>query len=201
MCIRDSYNRLCHVRDPQAALDELNRFRILCAVNQGELGVDTINANAAAVLAAEGNNRIPGGFKSEWYHGRPILITANEHNLGLFNGDVGIAMAHKTARGKTCYVYFRDSSSETLQRYSPSRLPRYQDVYAMTIHKSQGSEFEEVLLVLPEKDTPLITRELLYTAITRAKRNLSILAPESVIRNAVSRRIKRASGLRDALWG
>ena len=198
--IHEHYNRLCHAQDPQAALDELNRFRILCAVNQGELGVDTINANAAAVLAAEGNNRIPEGFKSEWYHGRPILITANEYNLGLFNGDVGIAMVHKTASGKTCYVYFRDGSSETLQRYSPSRLPRYQDVYAMTIHKSQGSEFEEELLVLPEKDTPLITRELLYTAITRAKRKLSILAPESVIRNAVSRRIKRASGLRDALW-
>ena len=189
------------VNDPQEALDELDRFRILCAVNQGELGVDTINARAAAVLAAEGKNRIPGGFNSEWYHGRPILITANDYNLGLFNGDVGIAMALETAHDKTCHVYFRGGSAGTLQRFAPSRLPRHQDVYAMTIHKSQGSEFDEVLLVLPEKDNPLLTRELLYTGITRAKRKLSILASESVIRNAVSRRIERASGLRDALWG
>ena len=77
---------------------------------------------------------------------------------------------------------------------------RHQEVYAMTIHKSQGSEFDEVLLVLPEKDNPLLTRELLYTGITRARRKLSILASESVIRSAVSRRIERASGLRDALW-
>jgi exodeoxyribonuclease V alpha subunit len=200
-CIHEHYNRLGNARDPQEALDELNRFRVLCAVNQGELGVDTINAKAAAVLTAEENNRAAGGFKSEWYHGRPILITANDHNLGLFNGDVGIAMVLETANDKTCHVYFRGGLAEALQRFSPSRLPRHQDVYAMTIHKSQGSEFDEVLLVLPGKDNPLITRELLYTGITRAKRNLSILASESVIRNAVSRRIERASGLRDALWG
>ena len=198
--IHEHYNRLCHADDPQETLEELNRFRILCAVNQGDLGVDTINAKAAAILAGEKKNRIPGEFKSEWYHGRPILITANEHNLGLFNGDVGITMVLETAEDQTCHVYFQGGSAGALQRFSPSRLPRYQDVYAMTIHKSQGSEFDEVLLVLPEKDTPLITRELLYTGITRAKRKLSILASESVIRNAVSRRIKRASGLRDALW-
>ncbi len=198
--IHEHYNRLCNIDDPQEALDELNRFRILCAVNQGELGVDTINARAAGILDVEENSRMPVGNKSEWYHGRPILITANEHNLGLFNGDVGIAMILETANENTCHVYFQSNSAGTLQRFSPSRLPRYQDVYAMTIHKSQGSEFDEVLLVLPEKDNPLITRELLYTGITRAKRNLSILASESAIRNAVSRRIKRASGLRDALW-
>lgn len=198
--IHEHYHRLCHVNEPQEALEELNRFRILCAVNLGELGVDTINANAAAVLAEEKENRIPKGFKSEWYHGRPILITANEHSLGLFNGDVGITMVLETTNDKTSHVYFQGGAAGKLQRFSPSRLSRYQDVYAMTIHKSQGSEFDEVLLVLPEKDTPLITRELLYTGITRAKRKLSILASESVIGNAVSRRIKRASGLRDALW-
>ncbi len=198
--IHEHYRRLSNGNDPQEALDELDRFRILCAVNQGELGVDTINARAAAVLGSEEKNWIPGGFNSEWYHGRPILITANDYTLGLFNGDVGIAMALETADDKACHVYFRGGSAGPLQRFAPSRLPRHQDVYAMTIHKSQGSEFDEVLLVLPEKDNPLLTRELLYTGITRAKRKLSILASESVIRNAVSRKIERASGLRDALW-
>ena len=198
--VHGHYRGLCRVNDPQAALDELDRFRILCAVNQGELGVDTINARAAAVLAADKKNWIPGEFNAQWYHGRPILITANDYTLGLFNGDVGIAMALETAGDKACHVYFRGGAAGTLQGIAPSRLPRHQDVYAMTIHKSQGSEFDEVLLVLPEKDSPLLTRELLYTGITRAKRKLSILAAESVIRNAVSRKIERASGLRDALW-
>jgi exodeoxyribonuclease V alpha subunit len=198
--IDEHYHRLGNADAPQNALDELNRFRILCAVNQGELGVDTINAKAAAVLAAEEKNWVPGGFKSEWYHGRPILITENDYTLGLFNGDVGISMVLETTDDKACHVYFRGGPAGTLQRFAPSRLPRHQDVYAMTIHKSQGSEFDEVLLVLPEKDNPVLTRELLYTGITRAKRKLSILASESVIRSAVSRRIERASGLREALW-
>jgi len=199
--IHEHYGRLCDENDPREVLDKLNRFRILCAVNKGRMGVDTINAKAAAGLAAKENNRVPGGFKPEWYHGRPILITANDYNLGLFNGDVGIAMIFETANDKTCHVYFRSGSAGTLQRFAPSRLPRHQDVYAMTVHKSQGSEFDEVLLVLPEKDNPVLTRELLYTGITRARRKLSILASESVIRSAVSKQIERASGLRDALWG
>ena len=144
--------------------------------------------------------RAPGGLKPEWYHGRPVLITANDYNLGLFNGDVGIAMVLETAQGKTCHVYFHGGPCRGAATICASRLPRHQDVYAMTIHKSQGSEFDEVLLVLPEKDNPLLTRELLYTAITRARRKLSILASESVIRSAISRRIERTSGLRDALW-
>ncbi len=198
--IHEHYDRLCNLNDPQEALDELNRFRILCAVNQGSLGVDILNAKAAAVRTTQEKNRVGEGFSLEWYHGRPVLITENNHSLGLYNGDVGIAMVQETARDKACHVYFQGGPAGTLQRFSPSRLPRHQDVYAMTIHKSQGSEFEGVLLVLPEKESPLLTRELLYTGITRAKRNLSILASESVIRYAISRRIVRASGLRDALW-
>jgi len=199
--IHEHYNGLCHLNDPQEALDKLNRFRILCAVNQGRMGVDTLNARSAAGLARKENIRIPGGFQSEWYHGRPILITANDYNLGLFNGDVGIAMLLETTHDKTYHVYFRHGPAGSLRRVTPSRLPRHQDVYAMTVHKSQGSEFDEVLLVLPEKDNPVLSRELLYTGITRARQKLSILASESVIRSAVSRQIERASGLRDALWG
>lgn len=199
--IHEHYDRLCGADDPRKALDGLDRFRILCAVNQGDLGVDTLNAKAAGILTAREKNRTFKGLESKWYHGRPILITENDPDLGLFNGDVGIAMTLERTHDTACQVYFRGATAGTLQRISPSRLPRHQDVYAMTIHKSQGSEFESVLLVLPERDSPLLTRELLYTGITRAKRNLSILASESAIRNAVSRRIERTSGLREALWG
>jgi len=195
------YHKLYRQNDPLEALDQLNKFRILCAVNQGALGVETLNAKAGATLTGDGEVRVPGSLSTAWYHGRPVLITANDYGLGLFNGDVGIAMLEELDTEKTCHVYFRNGSSETIQRFAPSRLPRHQAVYAMTIHKSQGSEFDEVLLVLPEKDNPLLTRELLYTGITRARRKLSILASESVIRGAVSRKIERASGLRDALWG
>jgi exodeoxyribonuclease V alpha subunit len=198
--IQVHYGKLGSINDPQKALEELNRFRILCAVNQGRLGVETLNALATAVLAGHEKKRFFGGVRSEWYHGRPILITANDYGLGLFNGDVGIAMMGEVEEEKMCHVYFQSGPSRETQRFSTSRLSHHQAVYAMTVHKSQGSEFDEVLLVLPEKDNPLLTRELLYTAITRARQKLSILASDSVIRNAVSRRIERASGLRDALW-
>jgi len=198
--IHAHYSKLYSQKDPQEALDQLNKFRILCAVNQGALGVDTLNARAGAVLTGDGKIQVPDSQSTGWYHGRPVLITANDYTLGLFNGDVGIAMLQEVDNEKTCHIYFQSGPSGTIQRFAPSRLPRHQAVYAMTIHKSQGSEFDEVLLVLPEKDNPLLTRELLYTGITRARRKLSILASESVIRSAVSRRIERASGLRDALW-
>jgi exodeoxyribonuclease V alpha subunit len=198
--IHAHYSKLGSQNDPQVALDQLNKFRILCAVNQGALGVDTLNAKAGAALTGDGEIQVPDGLSTGWYHGRPILITANDYTLGLFNGDVGIAMLQEMDSEKTCHVHFQSGPSGTIQRFAPSRLPRHQAVYAMTIHKSQGSEFDEVLLVLPEKDNPLLTRELLYTGITRARRKLSILASESVIRSAVSRQIERASGLRDALW-
>ena len=136
----------------------------------------------------------------EWYHGRPILITANNYELNLFNGDVGVAIKAEGEGENNLQVYFAKGFSSDIRSFTHGRLPQHQSVYAMTIHKSQGSEFEDILIVLPDLDMPLLTRELLYTAITRAKRNLSILATESVIRSAVSRRIERTSGLRDALW-
>ena len=194
------YSKLISQNDPLEALNQLNRFRILCAINQGALGVDTLNAKAGTALTGDVEIQVPDNLSTGWYHGRPVLITANDYTLGLFNGDVGIAMVQEVDNEKTCHVYFQSGPSGTIRRFAPSRLPGHQAVYAMTIHKSQGSEFDEVLLVLPEKDTPLLTRELLYTGITRARRKLSILASESVIRSAVSRQIKRASGLRDALW-
>jgi len=196
--IRIHYSGLAGITEPGEGLDALNRFRILCAVNRGILGVDGLNQQAMQILQ---NVSQPGsvGLLQEWYHGRPILITANNYELDLFNGDVGIALKAEEGHHQL-QVYFAESAFENIRCFAPGRLPQHQSVYAMTIHKSQGSEFEDILIVLPTSDSPVLTRELLYTGITRAKRNLSILATESVIRSAVSRRIERTSGLRDALW-
>ncbi len=198
--IQAYYGRLQGLEDPSEGLAVLNRFRILCAVNQGPLGVNVLNDLAMQTVLK--TNRGDGISKVQaWYHGRPVLITANDYELSLFNGEVGFAARTERTGQSRLQIYFAQGPSGELRCFSPARLPSHQSVYAMTVHKSQGSEFDDVLLVLPELDTPLLTRELLYTGITRTRRNLSILASESVIRSAVSRRIERTSGLRDALWG
>ncbi len=197
--IQTHYSRLHSIADPVVGLTALNEFRILCAVNKGILGVVGLNQLAMMMVLYPNQQEVSVPLQ-EWYHGRPILITANNYELNLFNGDVGVAIKAEGEGENNLQVYFAKGFSSDIRSFTPGRLPQHQSVYAMTIHKSQGSEFEDILIVLPDLDMPLLTRELLYTAITRAKRNLSILATESVIRSAVSRRIERTSGLRDALW-
>ena len=150
---------------------------------------------AEKILKAEGLID-PAG---EWYAGRPVLITSNDYHLRLFNGDVGMALPDPVAN-QELRVFF-PAPDGTLRKIHPVRLPEHETVYAMTVHKSQGSEFDKLLLLLPNRDAPVLTRELLYTGITRAKEAVEIWATEAVFRTAVSRRIERTSGLRDALWG
>ena len=137
---------------------------------------------------------------SPWYRGRPVSITRNDYNLGLFNGDIGITLPDPGSSAGELYVYFGDDAGG-VRRFPIHRLPEHETVYAMTVHKSQGSEFDHVVLILPDKDTPLLTRELIYTGLTRARHKVSIWGTESVLKAAISRRIERTSGLRDALWG
>ena len=174
----------------------MNTFKILCALNHGPHGVSGINQLAAQVLT---RNRVKGykAGTSPWYHGRPVLIRKNDYPLGLFNGDMGIVLQDPD-RKNSLAAYFKRNNKEVCN-IAPYRLPEHETAYAMTIHKSQGSEFDDVLMVLPQKDTPVLTRELFYTGITRARRNISILSSESAIKLAVSRRIERTSGLRDRL--
>ena len=127
------------------------------------------------------------------------MITRNDYNLGLFNGDMGITMPDPMSDNNDLYVFFPETSGE-LKRFLPHRLPEHETVYAMTIHKSQGSEFEDVHLVLPDKDYPILTKELIYTGITRAEKSVTIWGSENVLRASISRKIERSSGLRDALW-
>jgi exodeoxyribonuclease V alpha subunit len=128
----------------------------------------------------------------ENYAGRPILITHNDYGSSLFNGDVGVLCAEK--RSGPLYACFR-TGADSVRRVALGRLPAHESVYAMTVHKSQGSEFERVALVLPEPSSPVLTRELLYTAITRAKSSLSVYGSEAAVRAAIGRHARRSSGL------
>ncbi len=189
------YSEYLKTADPHIALERFNRFKILCAVNIGPLGVKAVNRLAEQILSREGLIQP----EQDWYLGRPVLITRNDYSLGLFNGDMGLTLPAPDSNNKDLHVYFPGSSGQ-LRRFLPHRLAEHETVFAMTVHKSQGSEFDDVLLILPEKDYPVLTRELIYTAITRARRNISIWGTEEVVRAAVSRKIERTSGLRDALW-
>ena len=179
--------------DPLEALAHLQKFRILCAVRQGPFGVENLNAIAEEVLADAG--LIPP--RRDRYRGRPIMVTQNDYNLALFNGDSGIVLPDPSADGELRAFFL--SAEGKLRRFLPSRLPVHETAFGITVHKSQGSEFASVLLILPEKDTPILTRELLYTGLTRARNGVELWASEALLRAAITRRVTRTSGLHDAL--
>jgi exodeoxyribonuclease V alpha subunit len=163
-------------------------------VRKGPYGVEELNSLAEEILAERGLI----DPVSRWYHGRPVMVTVNDYNLRLFNGDVGIALADP-GRGGEIRVFF-PAPDGGVRSLSPVRLPAHETVYAMTVHKSQGSEFDSLLLVLPAADSEILTRELIYTAVTRARSGVEIWGDEKVFVDAVGRRVRRSSGLNDALW-
>jgi exodeoxyribonuclease V alpha subunit len=126
------------------------------------------------------------------------MVTRNDYNLRLFNGDVGLILPDPASENRL-RVFFPDPVGH-FRTLHPIRLPAHESVYAMTVHKSQGSEFDRVVIILPDRDVPVLSRELLYTGITRARERVEIWGREPIVRSAVSRRIRRHSGLRDALW-
>jgi exodeoxyribonuclease V alpha subunit len=133
------------------------------------------------------------------YAGMPILVTRNDYQANLFNGDIGIILPDPTDKDNLqLWAWFIGQDNE-LRRLSPGRLPDYELAYAMTVHKSQGSEFDRVLLILPDRDSPVVTRELVYTGVTRASKRVDVWFNEEVFRASVGRKAVRASGLRDAL--
>lgn len=170
-----------------------NSFRVLCAVHYGSRGVEELNRRIELAMARR-------GFFSRsepWYPGRPVLVTRNDYGLELFNGDIGICLKDPDG-GAELKVWF-ERPDGGLKSYSPHRLPHCETVFAMTIHKSQGSEFDEVVVVLPEEDNKILSRELLYTAVTRAKRAVRLVAEKEVLQLAVSRNTLRYSGLAEFL--
>ncbi|HEY3663188.1 MAG TPA: exodeoxyribonuclease V subunit alpha [Chthoniobacterales bacterium] len=181
--------------DPLQALTSLQQFRILCAVRHGPFGVENLNAVAEEILADAGLLTPRRG----WYRGQPIMVTQNDYNLALFNGDSGIVLPDPAADGELRAFFL--SAEGKVRRFLPSRVPIHETAFAITVHKSQGSEFGRVLLILPENDSPILTRELLYTGLTRARHGVEIWASEAVLRASIARRVTRTSGLRDALSG
>jgi exodeoxyribonuclease V alpha subunit len=198
--IVSGYQSYLKTKDPAAALQHLQRFKILCALNIGPLGVQAINRLAEQVLRRQNLIKPDPTAENPWYAGRPVLITRNHYPLGLFNGDIGVTLPDAEAADHQLAVFFAGDSGE-VRRFQPYQLPKHTTVYAMTVHKSQGSEFDEVFFILPDSDFPILTRELIYTALTRARKSITIWGTRSIISKAITRQIKRTSGLRDALWG
>lgn len=175
----------------------LDKFRFLCATRKGEFGVKNINETVEDILRKKGV--VP--FGSAIYHGKPIMVSNNDYGLDLFNGDIGIIWQNPQGKLLATFPVKKDENNNVVYRYlSPARLPEHETVYAMTIHKTQGSEFENIGMVMPKQDSPILSRELLYTGITRAKKTITMLSGEGVFKKAVTRRIMRYSALKERLF-
>jgi exodeoxyribonuclease V alpha subunit len=174
--------------DVDEALRTLDEHRLLCAHRHGPYGVRYWNHQVERWLTEATGEPI----WSSWYAGRPVLVTANDYGLGLYNGDTGVTVVRDGALRAVI-------SGGERQEFATSRLADVDTMHAMTIHKSQGSQAEEVTVLLPQEDSRLLTRELLYTAVTRAKEQVRVIGDESAVRSAVGRRAVRASGLRRRL--
>jgi exodeoxyribonuclease V alpha subunit len=173
--------------DGARAIDALAAFRVLCAHRRGPYGVSAWTARIEEWIGNEA-----GG---DWYVGRPLLVTENDYGLRLYNGDTGVVIASGPGRVSAAF----ERHGEVVE-FSPTRLSAVDTVYAMTVHKSQGSQFDTAAVLLPEPTSPILTRELLYTAVTRAREELILVGSEESVRAAVDRPIARASGLRRRLW-
>jgi len=179
--------------DVQRCFAELARFRALAAVRDGPFGVHALNRAVERRLAA----REPAVLHQRWYPGRAVMVTRNDYALRLANGDVGIVIRDAAAPGGTAVAF--EASDGSVRRLSPARMPECETVYAMTVHKSQGSEFDTVLLVLPPEPAAVLSRELVYTAVTRARQRVAVLARQEVLAAAIGVRAKRDSALAERI--
>jgi exodeoxyribonuclease V alpha subunit len=167
-------------------LKAFNQIRLLCALHDGPWGINGMNQAIGQRLQAQGKLQMSG----EWFAGRPVMIIENDYGLGLYNGDIGIAASD----GERLRVWFVLPDGKA-HGFLPSRLPAHDTAWAMTVHKSQGSEFTHTLLLLPPEVNPLLTRELLYTGITRAREQLDLFATPEVLALMVRKQTERYSGL------
>ena len=191
---------LVQCNDPATSLRMLDRLKLLTPLRGGPFGVAALNTAVKGVLQRA--NAIVGdhSIHPEWFSGRPIMITRNDYTLRLFNGDIGITLAERADRHHRFIVYFEDTAGG-IRPVASEQLTHIETAFALTVHKSQGSEFDRVILVLPDQPSPILTRELLYTAITRARAAVEIWGSANVFTSTVKTNIKRMSGLRQALWG
>lgn len=174
--------------DDREALAALERHRLLCAHRHGPYGVARWAADVERWLAATIDGYATDG---EWYIGRPLIVTANDYELGLYNGDTGVVVDHPGTGPVAVFA-----RGPEVVEVAPSRLGAVQTVHALTVHRAQGSQFARVTVLLPPPDSHLLTRELLYTAVTRARELVRVVGSEASVRAAVVRPVVRASGLR-----
>jgi exodeoxyribonuclease V alpha subunit len=168
-----------------ALLKAFTEFCVLCAVREGPLGVTQLNTQVEHAL---------GLGQSAWYAGRPVMVTRNDYALELMNGDIGLCLPGPDGLLRVAFP----AVDGGVRWVMPSRLDSVETVFAMTVHKSQGSEFAHVLLVMPALESPVLTRELVYTGLTRAKKRLTLWAPQlGVLWNGCARRVLRSGGLGD----
>jgi exodeoxyribonuclease V alpha subunit len=189
--VLQAHRRTMEAPTPDDALAAQSAFRILCAIRKGPYGVDHLNRVAESILA---------GFiqpAGRHYPGRPIMILQNDYNLGLFNGEIGVILPNPSEPGEL-RAFFPDANGK-VRNFHTARLPEHETAWAMTVHKSQGSECDRVLLILPDRDNPVLTRELVYTGLTRARTAAEVWYNAPVLKTAIARRTVRFSGLRDLL--
>ncbi|MCP4297007.1 MAG: exodeoxyribonuclease V subunit alpha [Proteobacteria bacterium] len=185
------YSKLLQASSVEAAFEIFEQFIILCALRKGPYGVEQINQLMEKIIADQ--NLIEKG--QQWYQGKPVLIVSNDYGLNLFNGDIGITFTDPDTHDLR--VFFKQDG--TFRKISPYRLSSFETAFALTVHKSQGSEFDQVFLLLPPEDNKILTKELIYTGITRARKAVTIMGEKSVFMKAVNRSIERVSGLQAKL--
>ncbi len=181
------YVRAVRTGDAALALMASRRFRILCAVRRGPMGCETLRDLACRWLW--------GRAAGEWFPGRLVLVTQNDPSTGLFNGDTGVAVAGPEGLS----VFFEGAEPGSVRAFAPGRLPAHEDALAITVHKAQGSQFDTVAVILPPAPSPILTRELLYTGVTRARTSVTLVASPQSIALATRTPTQRASGLRERL--
>lgn len=188
----DVYRPYLEAESAESRATAFQRFRVLAAHATGPGGVSELNEQLEYALARAGLLEPSGA----WYDRRPIMVRENDYELELYNGDIGFVV-----RGADGQMHTElPGPGATTRTLSPARLPSHETVFAMTIHKSQGSEMDEVAVVLPEQVSRVLSRELLYTAVTRARTHVTVFARPEVLGAAVERRVQRASGLTERLW-
>lgn len=188
------YQDIYKTTEPVDALKKMSGVCVLCALRKGRSGALGVNRRVETLLASAGG--VNRDTAADYYVGKPVMVTENNTVQNLFNGDHGLVMADIASNELRVHFPGEDGT----RQFAPGRLPAHQTFYAMTIHKSQGSEYDTVVIVLPADESPMLSRELLYTAITRARKQVIVIANEAQLRVAIETNVVRQSGLADALW-
>lgn len=196
--IGDGFGSFFDAEDPAEMLNALIRFRVLSPHRRGRYGVDRINRTI--IDHFQSTNKIHRRNGYDFFHGQAIQIRVNDYGFRLFNGDTGVIVRDgRSETLKACFHDFESISHGSLRNFYPAILPAHEPCYAITVHKSQGSEFDHVALILPDEASPIMTAELIYTAVTRARNRFTLFAGEEVLKESVRRMIRRGSGIIEEL--